>query len=66
LYEKIHYYHGADVALTGVWDYLFGDLSETSELDYLKLVPYTQERIVGQPVLKNNIYHGEACTFILD
>jgi hypothetical protein len=66
LYEKIHYYHGADKFLTGAWDYLISDLPDKAELDYLKLVPYTQERIVGKPVLTGGQYEGEACTFILD
>lgn len=67
LYEKIYYYHGADVSITGIWDTITPYENDNGEVNYLKLVPYTQERLVGPLENADGSYSGnEGCTFILD
>ena len=65
LYEKIYYYHIVDATITSVWETIFGGSTQNT-FNFLKLVPYTQDALINQPVKGGNGYQGEGCTFVLD
>jgi len=64
LYEKIYYYHGAEAWLDKAFKTIAGGEKGTYELNYLKIVPYTQEDIIMPK--KQDGSGGEGCTFLLD
>jgi len=68
LYEKIYYYYGGEYGPEAWLDRAFkaitGGKEGTYELNYLKIVPYTQEDIIVPK--KEDGSGGEGCTFILD
>lgn len=68
LYEKIHYYQGLEKWLDVLIKSAIGGKDGTYELNYLKLIPYTQDKIIVPPNYDTNYGNtgGEGCTFVLD
>ncbi len=64
LYEKIYYYHGIEEVLDRLWKLISGGKEGSYDLNFLKLVPYTQEDLIHPP--NEDRTGGEGCTFILD
>lgn len=68
LYEKIYYYQEMFKWTDQLIKYATGGKDDTYELNYLKLVPYTEGKLIGPPnyVEKKGNTGGEGCTFVLD
>jgi len=67
LYEKIYYYQGMFKWTDKLIKYATGGKDGTYELNYLKLVPYTQEKLISPPDYGDyGNKGGEGCTFVLD
>lgn len=68
MYEKIYYYQGLEKWLDVLIKSATGGKDGTYELNYLKLVPYTQDKIITPPNYDTQYGNsgGEGCTFVLD
>ncbi len=68
LYEKIYYYQGLEKWLDVLIKSATGGKDGTYELNYLKLIPYTQDKIIVPPNYDTSYGNtgGEGCTFVLD
>jgi hypothetical protein len=61
MYEKIYIKHAARTNLGKAWAFVTGGQEEIYEINWLKLVPYTQHNLLGP-----REQGGESCSFILD
>lgn len=61
LYEKIYVRQAFFDWLDKAWTAVFGGTRRDATIDNLKLVPYTQEKLIGP-----HANGGEACSFVLD